>query len=289
MSGANGSADLHTHTLYSDGLLTSAELVQQAAALRLTTLAITDHDNTRGYRAARPEAASIGMRLIPGVEFATRWDGYGWPEWGNVVDLLGYFFDPDEPEFRQLETAALGEYFTQLGEACEEARRLGYPITFAEAEAVLPTYPSVFTMLEALIDKGAVEEADSDRALGDLVSCWQRVCHIEFAIGDVIEIIHRAGGVAVLAHPSVVFRPDGGLLQAEDLASLVEMGLDGIEIYHYRLADEATRQHFARLAHRFDLAIGGGSDYHARPESPARLGSEPITDQMVAALEARRR
>jgi predicted metal-dependent phosphoesterase TrpH len=134
-----------------------------------------------------------------------------------------------------------------------------------------------------------VEQGDSDRVLGDLAGCWQRVCHIEFAIGDVIETIHRAGGVAVLAHPSVVFRPDGDFVQAEDLASLIEMGLDGIEVYHYRLTDEATRQHFAGLARRFDLAISGGSDYHARPESPAWLGSEPITDQMVAALEARRR
>jgi len=261
--------------------------VQQAVVLGLTTLAITDHDNTRGYRAALPEAASAGIRLIPAVEFATRWDGYGWLDWGNVVDLLGYFVDPDVPAFQQLEAAALREYFSQLEETCEEATRIGYPVTFSEAEAILPTYPSVFTMLEALIDKGAVDEADSDQVLGHLVGCWQRVCHIEFAIGDVIETIHQAGGVAVLAHPSVVFRPDGGSLQIEDLAPLVEMGLDGIEVYHYRLPDAETRQHFTRVAHAYDLAISGGSDYHARPESPARLGREPITNEMVAALEAR--
>lgn len=287
MAATGASADLHTHTIYSDGLLTPAELVQQAAAQGLATLAITDHDNTRGYREALSEAVSAGIRLIPAVEFATRWNGYGWPEWGNVVDLLGYFIDPDVPVFQQLETAALDEYFSQLEEACEEARRIGYPITFAEAKAVLPTYPSVFTMLDALIDKGAVNEAERKRVMADLVGCWQRVCHIEFAIGDVIEAIHQAGGVAVLAHPTVVLRPDGGLLRADDLAPLVEMGLDGIEVYHYRLPDEETRQYFADLARIYDLAISGGSDYHARPESPARLGKEPVTDEIVSALEAR--
>jgi hypothetical protein len=91
----------------------------------------------------------------------------------------------------------------------------------------------------------------------------------------------------VLAHPSVVLRPDGNRIAASDLAQLVEMGLDGIEIYHYRLADEVTRQYFINLAHTFDLALSGGSDEHGRPSGFTRLGQQPVSETMVAALRAR--
>jgi hypothetical protein len=275
---------MHTH--FSDGLASPEALVRHAASIGLRTIAITDHDNTRGSREARPVAAELGLTLIPAVEFATGWEGYGWPEWGSVVDLLGYFIDPDHPAFRALEEAALAEYFSQLEDARLLAVKMGYPVTMEEAIAISPHYPSVYSMAEALVAKGAV--TDEDAALDDLLKCWRDVCVLKFSIYDVIETIHAAGGAAVLAHPSIVLRPDGDLIRAEDVARLVEAGLDGIEVYHYRLPEEATRQHFLDLARAFDLAVTGGSDEHGRPAgSFTRMGSQPITEEMVAELKSR--
>jgi predicted metal-dependent phosphoesterase TrpH len=279
--------DLHTHTYYSDGLPSPQALVRKAASLGLNTLAITDHDNTRGSREAMPLAKELGIRLIPGIEFGTRWDGYGWPEWGSVVDLLGYFVDWQVPEFKALEEAMLAEYLVQVGQMCEEVSRIGYPVTMEEATAAHPHYPSVFSILSALKGNGLVADGEDQPVLDRIVGCWQRVSEYKFPIDRVIATIHAAGGVAVLAHPAVVFRPSGSWITSGDLARLVEMGLDGIEIYHYRRPDEATRAYFLSLARTFDLAISGGSDEHGRPSGFTRLGQQPVTEAMVAALQAR--
>jgi predicted metal-dependent phosphoesterase TrpH len=280
--------DLHSHTIYSDSVLTPEELVRQAAKIGLSTLAITDHENTRGNREAQPIAKELGINLIPAVELVTRWDGYGWAVWGHAVDVLGYFIDWDHPEFVQLTDEMLTEYYAQVGATCEEATRTGYPVTLEEAFAAQPTYASVFSMVEALKHKGVIEAGEEDQTLDHLITCWQKVCEMKFPIERIINTLHAAGGVAVLAHPSVVLRPDGSMIEAGDLAELVEMGLDGVEVYHYRLRDEKTRQHFRTLAETFDLAISGGSDEHGRPEKFMKLGSErQVTEDIVTALRER--
>jgi hypothetical protein len=277
--------DLHMHTHYSDGVTSPEELVRHAASIGLKAIAITDHDNTRGSREAQPLARELGLTLIPAIEFGTRWPGYGWKDWAYVVDLLGYFVDWDIPAFRALEEAMLAEYLVQFAQTCEVAQRRGYPVTLGEAAAVNPRYPSVYTLVDVLREKGLAD--DGETALYHMVECWNEVCEFKFTIDRVIETIHAAGGVAVLAHPSVVLRPDGEWIREEDLARLVDMGLDGIEVYHYRLPDERTRQHFLALARHFDLAVTGGSDEHGRQGGFTRMGQQPITGEMVAALQAR--
>lgn len=279
--------DLHMHTSYSDGLPSPEQLVRQAARIGLTTIAITDHDNTRGNRQAQSVATELGVRLIPGVEFNTRWDGYRWEGWGPVVDLLGYFIDWDHPDFKSLERAMMSDYLSQVAQAVEWLKRRGYPLTWEDVEAIHPAYPSVYDMVEVLKTKDVPE--DESALFAKAVESWNAVCAYHFDISRVMGVIHAAGGVAVLAHPAVVVTPRGGWIADRDLAQLVEMGLDGIEIFHYRLPDGATRDHFMNLARRFDLAITGGSDEHGRPEGFHRLGRQPVTEAMVSRLQARRR
>jgi len=282
---AVASCDIHMHTLYSDGLLTPEALARRAARLGLTTIAITDHDNTRGSREVRPIARELGIQLITGIEFNTRWDGYGSFQWGGMVDLLAYFFDPDNPSLAALEQGMMSEYRSQIAEAVEWMRGQGYPLTWEEVEASHPAYPCIFDMLDVLKAKGCSQDEDSMWA--KIMESWNRVCKLKFPISRVIDVVHAAGGITVLAHPSAVYRLDGSWITENDLAELVEMGLDGIEIYHYRLPDEATRQYFLTLARRFDLAISGGSDEHARPDGCYRLGQQPITEEIVSNLRAR--
>lgn len=282
--------DLHMHTYYSDGVTSPEALVCYAAQIGLETIAITDHDNTRGSREVMPLAGALGLTLIPAIEFNTGWAGYGWPEWGGVVDLLGYFVDWDFPEFKMLEEQMLAEYFTQLRQTCEIAQKRGYPVSFEEIAAVQPRYPSVYEMVSVLQQKGFFPQSrDEESMLRQIVDCWNAVCNLKFSISSVMDVIHRAGGVAVLAHPTAIFRPGGGWITRSDLAQLVEMGLDGIEIYHYRLPDEATRQYFRDVARPFDLAITGGSDEHGKSDGFHRLGRQPVSHKMVADLAARRR
>ena len=101
-----------------------------------------------------------------------------------------------------------------------------------------------------------------------------------------IAALHAAGGVAVLAHPTVIKGEGGGWIGADEVARLVAAGLDGLEIYHHRL-DEAARKHFLALAEQFGLVVTGGSDEHGWYKPFQRFGQEPVTPAMVEALRAR--
>jgi len=95
------------HTYFSDGHASPQELVGYAASIGMQTIAITDHDNARGSRAARPFVDQIGLTLIPAIELTCRWDASQAPPGKSDIDILGYFLDLDQPEFLAFEAEIL--------------------------------------------------------------------------------------------------------------------------------------------------------------------------------------
>jgi predicted metal-dependent phosphoesterase TrpH len=112
---------------------------------------------------------------------------------------------------------------------------------------------------------------------------WEAGPLCRFTLADQVEVIHAAGGVAVLAHP--LYRCAGELLTADHITALVEMGIDGLEVYH-RYMDEQARAHFQALADQFKLLVTGGSDEHGWSPDLPLLGTAPVTRAMVEALRA---
>lgn len=275
--------DLHIHSTYSDGRYTPAEIIAAAARLGLRGVAISDHDNLRGSRAARPLAAAAGLELIPAIELTTRWPAAALlPEDVNV-DLLGYYFDPENAEFNAFVEAALNDLHARIAACCERLTALGYPLALSDVFVENPRYAGTIQLLDTLRRKGyAADWRESSRLMD---SVWLPARTTPFTIGAAIEQIHLAGGVAVLAHPTLV-RPQGQRLTAAWLRKLVEAGLDGIEIYHRRLSEE-DRAYFLGLAREFGLVISGGSDMHGWHRGIDELGTQPVNAEMVAALRAR--
>lgn len=273
--------DLHLHTFYSDGQASPAKVLEHAADIGLKTVAITDHDNARGAREALPIAARLGLELIPAIEFTSRWE----PNQGDDVDVLGYFINLDDPALQGVEQAALGDMHARIADCCARLSADGYPITLDHVFAENPRYAGALQLTFALRRQGHADGWYSSFAL--FIAYWKQVRRSKLTLEQAIAAIHAAGGVAVLAHP-VTVECDEGWLKAKHIAVLVEMGLDGLEIYHHRLGAEA-RAHFVALARQFDLLITGGSDEHGwRPGFP-RMGSEPVTPDMVQALANRAR
>ena len=99
--------DLHTHTYYSDGRASPAELAERAAALGIKVLAIADHDSARGAREALPIAEQLGIRLIPAMECTCRWDACRMSPEESDIDVLGYFVDLESSAFHQVLPAHL--------------------------------------------------------------------------------------------------------------------------------------------------------------------------------------
>jgi predicted metal-dependent phosphoesterase TrpH len=277
--------ELHVHSTYSDGSASPRQLVERAAALGLQALAITDHDTACGARVAVRYARDLGVELIPAIEFTARWDECQPTGWSGDVDVLGYFVDLDDAGLQVAEAAATGDITARMAECCASLTRAGYPVTLEEVYALNPRYAGMRFLRELLVRKGY---APSETEAGRLVhEHWLRVRPCALTLAQQIRAIHGAGGVAILAHPGYI-RCDGERLLPRHMAALVELGIDGLEVYH-RAHDEATRAHYLALAEQFGLLVSGGSDEHGWSSDLPLLGTAPVTREMVEALRARHR
>ncbi len=280
---ASYTCDLHMHTYYSDGHASPAELVEHAARIGLETISITDHDNANGAREALPLATRLNIELIPGIELTSRWDRADFPRGEANVDMLGYFVDFDDAGFQEIERTMRADLEERITDGCAHLTAAGYPLTLEDVYAENPRYPSTLHTILAMIRKGYAKDWDEAVALFDRE--WLKVRLSGLTTFQVIEAIHAAGGVAILAHPAVI-KCEEELLQTAHIKELVDAGLDGLEVYHHRLDDRA-QAHFLHLARQFNLVISGGSDEHGWRVPFARMGRQPVTPKIVEAIRVR--
>ena len=270
--------DLHTHTCYSDGCASPRELLQHAAAIGLRTLAITDHDTAQGSREALTFARALGVELIPAIEFTCRWDELRASAGRTDIDVLGYCVDLDQPRFQDAERAALEDIQERVAVCCKLLTSAGYAVTLEDVSVQNPYYAGLLPLVKALEKNHSVSRSVATTLVD---AAWQKVRPCSSNIGQVIATIHAAGGVAVLAHPSLV--PWGKKPLQDALKQLVDWGLGGLEVYHPRL-DINARQTFLALTKRFELVVTGGSDEHGWPTGFPKLGREVVSGEVVRTL-----
>jgi predicted metal-dependent phosphoesterase TrpH len=258
--------DLHTHSIYSDGSSTPGELIQAAKQEGARAISLTDHDTIDGLKVARSAAEETGMEFIDGVEISAEFAS-------GTMHILGYFIDP-ECEFltarlRFLRTARE----RRNPQIASRLRELGLDVCYEEVVGVAggevvgrPHFARV------LVEKGyvgSIQEA-FDRYLAKGAAAY--VEKVRPSPGEAIELIHRAGGVAVLAHPYQLRCRTAGETEAvlDDLAAL---GLDGVEAIYSRHSDK-DRKLYAEMARDRGLAISGGSDFHGsyKPDLSVVIG-----------------
>ena len=270
--------DLHLHTTASDGLLTPRALVEAAAANGLRTIAITDHDTTDGVAAATAAAAELGsLTVIPGVELSTAPDPV-------ECHMLGYFVAITEPGLvSRLRELRLGR--TDRGRAMvEQLATLGLPLRWERVEQLAGGSVGRPHIARAMVERGYVETVAEafDRYIGKGRPAY--VDRPTLTPTEAVELIHGAGGVAVVAHPLSPLIPD---LDAF-LRRLAAVGLDGLEVYYgdYTPAQVAELREVAR---RHGLIATGGSDFHGIEVLPQYvLGGTSIPSSVVPALEEAR-
>ena len=272
--------DLHAHSLVSDGTDSPAELVAAAAAHGLDVVALTDHDTFDGLPEAQARAEREGVRLVAGIEIsATRS--------GRSVHLLGYGCDPAEEGLAR-ELARVRDGRTgRLPAMLAKLAALGMPLTPEEVAAQVGDSPSLGRphVADALVARGYLanrsEAFSSYLADGGLAY----VPRYSIELGRAIDLVHDAGGVAVIAHPWS--RVSLAVLDAQTLAALVaDHKLDGIEADHGD-HDEATRARLRAVAADLGLLVTGGSDYHGTGKTGHDLGSETTSPAVFAAIERR--
>jgi hypothetical protein len=268
--------DLHLHTTASDGLLAPRDLVARAAAAGITVMSVTDHDTIGGLAEATAAAAPRGIRLVPGIEITA-------VEGTRDVHVLGYFFDPDNPQLAVFLAAQRADRIRRTRAIADRLRELGYAID-CEPLLARATQPGRSIgrpqLADALVAAGhAQDRSDAfDRFLGNDRPAY--VPRTGAPPEEVVDIVRQAGGITSLAHP--------GLLANDALIPrLAAAGLPAIEVRHSD-HDAAAEARYREMAASLGLARSGGSDFHGDVGHRASLlGQVTLPAEDFAALEAR--
>jgi len=282
-----GGIDLHSHTTASDGSFSPTELVDEAAAIGLTAIAVTDHDTIGGIEEATKAAVNAGIELVPGVELSVEDDG-------GRFHLLGYLFDPDNDKFASTLTSIRASRAKRNEQMAVKMAELGLPVNMDDVRAQAGDKGEVIArphFAKALLKAGVVNSVQDafDRflATGKPLYLPKEVLTPK----DAVALIHQAGGVAVMAHPGLVPLSDSAFV--ERLAWLVDnTGMDGIEAY-YSQHTPAQTDRFLELARKHSLVVTGGSDFHgtAKPHVPLGIVYQKRSAQggLLDGLKAKQR
>lgn len=272
-------ADLHLHTTASDGLETPFKIVEMAKKMGFKCISITDHDTVDGLSEAQKAAEQLGIELIPGIELSTLFEG-------KEVHILGYCIDPNNQMLKDLLSKFIESRKKRARKIVEKLNELGVDVSMSRVEEIAKgEFVGRPHIARAMMEKGYVSslsEAFTKDYLGNGGRAY--VERYKLYTHEAINFIKQIGAVAVLAHPGI--DTVGGRLTHYEIEQIIEMGIEGIEVF-YPEHDAAQTRFYKNLAQTHNLVITGGSDYHGDKETDLKVGSIKLPYKHVEALKAR--
>jgi predicted metal-dependent phosphoesterase TrpH len=273
--------DLHTHSTVSDGSDPPEDVVDLAAKVGLSALALTDHDRLDGIEVARRRAGEVGVELVSGCEISCNHQG--------TMHMLVYFLQPGpgplQDELARLQRARE----TRNERLVARLAELGLPVTLEELrEEAGPTGAGRPHVAAILVRKGLATSVQDafDRWLAKGRPAYMEKERLDPL--DAVRLARQSGALPVLAHPLSLGLPEGEI--EATVRELAEAGLVGLEAIYGRYSQD-ERASLAVMAARAKLAITGGSDYHGiyKPDLSVGTGRGDlhVPDGALAALRDR--
>ncbi len=271
----NRTADLHIHTIASDGTYTPRQALEEAQRAGLTAISITDHDSVESLAEVISLEDEYGIEVIPGIELSV--------EMGNTeMHLLGYYIDYQDRvllerlfELRKNRIARAGEMLLRL-------EKMGFPL---DMDALLPGQMTGsigrLHIAHGLLRSGyigSIHEAFK-KYIGNDGPAYVPKQKLEKE--EVMEMILHAGGVPVLAHP-------GQLNRDELIPELIDLGLAGLEAF-YPSHSRFKTNHYVELARHYNILATGGSDCHGANKENIIMGEVRVPYQVVLDLKEKRK
>jgi predicted metal-dependent phosphoesterase TrpH len=265
-------ADLHLHTFFSDGTFTPEELVERANKLGFSAIALTDHDTVEGSERAAAACAAAQIEFISGTELTAEHDD-------TEVHILAYFVDTqNQPLLKRIaEFQSVRQH--RIHEMVAALNKLGIPLkaeaVFALANCKSPGRPHV---ARALVKEKLISNLDEafERYLKKGRPAW--VPKTKMSALEGVELIHQAGGLAVMAHP--------GLNRTDEIIpDLVAAGLDGIECFHTKHSTKMSER-YLEIAEKHHLLVTGGSDCHGFSKVKPLIGTVKLPYDHVEKMKA---
>jgi len=274
--------DLHIHSKYSDGNLSPEEIVDEAIALGLTAISISDHDNILSHQFANAhidkrskEAGKKLIEIVPGVEVNTFWEKY-------EIHILGYYMDVTSKSFLELLAYQQHARIEQTVQIVEKLRKLtNMDIKLEDITSLVAQSGSIGRphMAKAIANAGGTRNVIEayNKYINDKAPTYvkRKTVHPH----EAVETIYEAGGIPVIAHPC-------DLEIAESLVKdLMNYGLRGIEAYH-RKHSPAMVEYYSTMAEHYGLIVTGGSDCHGnRIGKQLFLGKNFVPDWILDELK----
>jgi predicted metal-dependent phosphoesterase TrpH len=261
--------NLHLHTTVSDGLFSPAQVVKRAQEIGLDLFSITDHDTADAYKMLSDQLASL--RILPGMEISSM-------HYGNDVHILAFGCDFKNKALHEMTEMYLQGRKNRAILMIDLLAEMGIKISLEEVIAVAGSRELIVRphIAQILLKRGYVASKNEafDKYIGNFKPAF--VPKPELKVESVIQIIHDAGGWAVVAHP-------GKLVNAKYVHEFIEMGLDGIEVWHpdhYQAEVEA----FTALAQKNGLFMTAGSDFHGDNERNNPFDAVPATELILSSV-----
>ncbi len=261
-------ADLHCHSVVSDGTLTPEVLAARAAANGVDLWALTDHDEIGGQHRALAAAKAQGMRYLTGTEISVTFAGV-------TVHIVGLGFDPDDAALVQGLSATRGGRGARAMEMAEQLAKVGIHGAYEGALRYVgnPELISRTHFARFLVEVGACRDTPevfrkylTEGKPGFVPHRWAQ-------LGDAVRWITEAGGMAIIAHPArYAFTANEEWALFSEFKAHGGRGVEVVTGSHTNA--EAIR--YAETALEFGLAASRGSDFHSPEESHTDLGKLPL-------------
>lgn len=241
--------DLHVHTNFSDGRLSPVQLIDLSKKTGLTVISITDHDNVNALEIAIQYGNQQGVQVIPGVEISADLND-------QEVHILGYFIDYRNQKMLDFLSASRELRINRNEKIVKKLNALGSKIEFNNIREKAGSKTSIGRphIAMELNEEGFVSSYFDAfiKYIGDGKPAFVKKPNPKSS--EVIKIISEMGGLSFIAHP-------GKMIRDEILVSLINEGLDGIEIIHPSHSKEDI-EYFTKMAADHFLLTSGGSDFH---------------------------
>ncbi|MFZ4758841.1 MAG: 3',5'-nucleoside bisphosphate phosphatase [Burkholderiaceae bacterium] len=266
-------ADLHCHSVVSDGTLKPEDVVERAHRNRVEILALTDHDEVGGLAGAQARARQLGMAFVPGVEVSVTWAG-------DTIHIVGLRIDFRDPALLAgLERTRMGRD-GRAQEIAEDLAKAGVPDAYEGAlrYAGNPELISRSHFARYIVETGTCETVDEVFRRFLVEGKPGYVAHRWAKLSEAVAWIRAAGGTAVLAHPGRYRLSD--MCLDELITEFRDVGGEAIEVMSGSHTPDQYGE-FAAIAQRFGLKASRGSDFHGPGESRHDLGSMPALPKQL--------
>ena len=243
-----GKADLHTHTIHSDGALSPLDLIAKAASHGLAAISITDHDTVHAIEELLPLDHQFKVEVIPGIELSATYNG-------SEIHILGYFIDIHNKVLAESLATFREERLKRVERIVGKLNRMNIPLTMesvlANAGNAAIGRPHVAT---ALVHGGhaSTYQQAFNKYIGEGRPAFEKKSPV--SPQETVRLIAQAGGLSFLAHP-------GRLVDEAMLTHLIKCGLDGIEVVHPSHTPELV-SYYRGIVSEYYLLESGGSDFH---------------------------